>query len=187
MATYRVKAGSITQADYNLPEPQPDPKTGVVVKRPSKTYRRGEVFESPWDEVARCGHEQVEYLGGSFEPVPNPTRREYAFPGGQVLQGSQVTTAGADGSPVTGAEGAMLAQSQDPAAQAGREAAARQNANAFKTATQPKAPAARPVPTVAQLEAMGADDLRAYAKDEGLDVKDTANKGELIKAIRAGK
>lgn len=184
MATFRVLAGKHTQPDWNAPEPVPDPRTGIAPKRPSNTYKRGEVFESPFDEVARLGHEKVEYLGGPYEPAPGSPRREYAHPGGQVLQGVQATTQGPDGQAFTGPEGAVAAQAADPAVEAGRQAQARQNAAAFKAQAGP-AKATRVIPTVAQLEAMPVEDLRAYAADEGVAVAATANKGDLIKAIRA--
>jgi hypothetical protein len=173
MARYRLKAGLHQQADYSQqPTLVTNPATGEQTEQyPKKLFNPGEVVESDADLVVKHGADKFEYVdGGSSRKRtahragdPNPeiaATSPAVFPQGQVSTGHQSTTVTEDGKHHSGPLPADHPLNRPEEAQGEEQADD-------------------------GLEGMTKADLQAVAESEGVEVKHSATKAELVDAIRA--
>lgn len=154
---FKLVAGKHTGPDYSAPDPEPGKK------RPSRTYRTGETVVDYADLERLHGSEKFKKLGGDGKRYEQPqlNARGAHFPGGQVSTGHQASTSLSDGTTISGPEEEI------------REGAGGSPilANADLTGDG--------------YELMNSDELRAEAKEQGVDVEDSDTDEGIREKLRA--
>jgi hypothetical protein len=188
MARYKLLQGKHVgpHPDYTLGDDGKwrDKKDREHTTAPNYVYGSGEsggiFIESDKDLVAEFGKEKFELVEGE-EPVTElpegappdlNTSRTSAFPGGQVLEGHQVTTTDANGNPITGV---LTPAAYAPATFDSKRRAANLTRREAKTEVKAE--------TKAELEDKTVAELHDIARDEDISLHGATLKDDIVAAI----